>query len=429
MTQLAQNQSFFKNFSKTFKTTDGKDYTKIFILVSTLFLLWGFSMGLIDVLNKHFQEYLHLSKAKSGFIQFAYYIGYFIMAIPAGLFAKKFGYKGGIVAGLFLVALGSLWAIPATKIGTFSVFLIGLFIIATGLSSLETVANPYTTLLGPVNLGAARINLAQSCNAIGQMLGPLIGGQIILSEKVGETTGNATLYIPYAGIALIVIVLAAIFLLVRLPENFPQTETIIAENITAPTNKPLWKKWHFNFAVVSQLFYLVAQTGIFSFFINYTVSNLRNCSDRTASVYLSLGGLGMFLAGRIIGSFILRKAKPDKALAVYALANIILMLIVMLAAGRLGVIALIASFFFMSIMFPTTFALGIYELGDQTKQASSFLVMTLVGGAFTPVMGYIADVTNISFGFIVPLSCFVIIFLYGIFWKKIVYRDRESVSI
>lgn len=421
-----QTGSLFKNFANTFKTSSGKNYSKIFLLVCTLFLLWGFSMGLIDVLNKHFQEYLHLTKAKSGFIQFAYYIGYFVMAIPAGLLAKRFGYKGGIVLGLILVAIGSLWALPATKIGTFGLFLTGLFILAAGLSSLETVANPYTTLLGSPEYAAARINLAQSCNAIGQMLGPLIGGQIILSATVGSTTGNATLYIPYIGIAIIVIILATIFILTKMPESFAADDQLDnpAINELSPT-KPLWKKWHFNFAVISQLFYLIAQTGIFSFFINYTVSNLHNCSDRAASVYLSLGGFGMFLLGRISGSFILRRAKPYKALAYYAFANMILMLVVMFATGTLGVVALIGSFFFMSIMFPTTFALGIFQLGEQTKPASSFLVMTLVGGAFTPVMGYIADITSISFGFIVPFLCFGIIFLYGTFWRKLVKTDAN----
>ena len=183
-------QMAIKNLSKMFQTADNKNYTKIFMLLCTLFLLWGFSMGLIDVLNKHFQEALHMSKARSGFVQFAYYTGYFFMAIPAGLVAKKYGYKWGIIGGLILVTIGALWAIPATKIGIFFIFLLGLFILSSGLSCLETVANPYTTVLGPPEMGAARINLAQSCNALGQVLGPLIGGQIILSATVGEVAGS-----------------------------------------------------------------------------------------------------------------------------------------------------------------------------------------------------------------------------------------------
>jgi len=372
-------------------------------------------MGLIDVLNKHFQEVLHISKEKSGFVQFAYYMGYFIMAIPAGFFAKRFGYKGGIILGLILVTIGSLWAIPATKIGSYFVFLIGLFILASGLSFLETVANPYTTVLGPPKMGASRINLAQSCNAVGELFGPLIGGQIILSATIGGSTGNNTLYIPYIGIAIIVVILIALFIIAKVPE----VHTAKEQSDSTTIKKPFWKLWHFNFAIIAQFFYMIAQTGIYSFFINYTVRNIPNCSDRTASVYLSLGGFGLFLLGRIIGSFILKKMAAHKTLAFYGMTNIFLMMLVMFVAGKIGVIALIASFFFMSIMFPTIFALGIFGLGEQTKLASSFIVMTIVGGAFTPLMGYIADRTTISFGFIVPLVCFVSVFIYAVAWKKL----------
>jgi MFS transporter, FHS family, L-fucose permease len=417
--------SGFKNLNKLFTTPSGENYTKIFILVCTLFLLWGFSMGLIDVLNKHFQEALHISKAKSGLVQFAYYTGYFVMAIPAGLLAKKYGYKGGIIIGLLLVAIGALWAIPATKIGVYYVFLAGLFILASGLSFLETIANPYTTVLGPAELGATRINLAQSWNALGQMLGPLVGGQIILSEVVGGVTDSSALYIPYLGIAVIVIILAVSFWMARVPEAKALDECAFDaknQNTVKQACRPFWQRRHFVFAVVAQLFYMIAQTGIFSFFINYTTSNLH-CSDRTASVYLSLGGFTMFLLGRIIGSFILRKTKAYKTLAFYGIANVVLLLMVMLGSGFVGVAALIGSFFFMSIMFPTIFALGIYGLGEHTKQASSFIVMMIVGGALTPIMGYIADVTNMSFGFIVPAVCFFVVFLYGILWRRLEAKD------
>lgn len=416
-----------KNFFQMFIAPDGKNYAAIFALICSLFLLWGFSMGLIDVLNKHFQEALHISKAHSGLVQLAYYTGYFVMAIPAGFLAKRFGYKGGIIMGLSLVALGALWAFPATKIGIYWVFLLGLFVIASGLSFLETIANPYTTVLGPAKLGAARINFAQSFNAIGQILGPLIGGQIILSATIGVASNSENLYIPYIGIALVVIVLAILFAIAKVPEvRAVEEEQASKKAHKIIAFKPFWRRWHFNGAVTAQFFYMIAQTGIFSFFINYTASNIPNCSDRTASLYLSLGGLGMFLAGRIIGSFILRKASPQKTLLVYGVANAILMLIVMTAAGRLGVYALIGSFFFMSIMFPTIFALGIYGLGEQTKQASSFIVMMIVGGALTPMMGYIADKTSISVGFIVPLLCFLIVAFYGLFWKKLELMDAKG---
>ncbi len=404
---------------KLFTSSDGKNYAVVFILLCTLFLLWGFSMGLIDVLNKHFQEALHISKAKSAFVQLAYYLGYFVMAIPAGLMAKKHGYKTGIIVGLILVALGALWAVPATRIGIFYIFLIGLFVIACGLSILETVANPYTTVLGPPETGAVRINLAQSCNAIGQILGPLVGGQLMLSATVGETVDSSHLALPYIGIAILVIILIVFFCFFKIPNIKAFDETVSKRK----KDRPFWRKKHFIFAVVAQFFYMVAQTGIFSFFINYAVDNLKNYSDRDAAELLSIGGLGLFLAGRLIGSYVLKKTVAHKTLAFYGIANTLLMLIVIFCSGWLGVIGLLGSFFFMSIMYPTIFSLGIYGLGEQTRHASSYIVMTLVGGTFVVVMGYIADITNIQIGFIVPLICFFIVFIYAVFWKKLESSD------
>jgi FHS family L-fucose permease-like MFS transporter len=405
------------NLSQMFITPDGKDRTRLFILICSLFLLWGFSMGLIDVLNKHFQAVLHISKGQSGFIQFAYYMGYFIMAIPAGLLAKRFGYKCGIIIGLILVALGALWTIPATRIGTLFAFLISLFIVASGFSFLETVANPYSIVLGPQKTAASRINFAQSFNALGQLLGPFFGGQIILSASIGDVTDSSKLYIPYVGIAVIVIILVLMFVFAHIPDI--QIAKKFEENQKQQNAKPFWRKWHFNLAVVAQLLYMIAQTGIYSFFINYTVSNLPHISDRTASVYLAFGGFGMFLLGRLIGSFILRKARAHRMLAFYAIVNVILIFIVVFSVGMLGILALIGSFFFMSIMYPTIFTLGIHGLGEQTKQASSLIVMTIVGGAFTPVMGHVADIININAGFIIPLACFFFIFIYSVLWKKL----------
>src|SRR5271156_5807263 len=186
-----------KSFLDLFRGANGRNYAITFALVSTLFFLWGFCNGMIDVLNKHFQNSLHISKAESGFVQFANFIGYFFMAIPSGLLAKRFGYKGGIVIGLVLIASGAFFFIPATWIGTFAAFLACLFILATGLTILETIANPYTPVLGPPVSGAARINLAQTCNALGTFFGPLIAGTFILSSTGEVNTSNSTLFIPY----------------------------------------------------------------------------------------------------------------------------------------------------------------------------------------------------------------------------------------
>jgi FHS family L-fucose permease-like MFS transporter len=407
-------------FSQMFKTNDGKNYAFVFMLVCTLFFLWALCNGMIDVLNKHFQNTLHISKAQSAMVQFSNYMGYFLMALPAGLLARRFGYKAVIILGLLLIAAGAFWFIPATSINTFPAFLTGLFIIAIGLTCLETVANPYTTILGPVEMGAARINLAQSCNGLGWIFGPFIGGQIILSSTSEVNTSNSTLFIPYMIIGGVVVLIAIAFFIAKIPEVHAEEEVkVIGSSVKT---KSMWKRKHFTLAVVSQFLYVAAQTGIFSFFINYFVEN-SGVSDRSASKWLTVGFV-LFLLGRLSGSMIMRRLRAHSTLAVYSFANVLLMVMAMFVHGKLGAGALLASFFFMSIMFPTIFALGIRGLGEQTKQASSFIVMAIVGGAVVPMlMGWIADVASMRIGFIVPLVCFVFVGLYAASWKKLEAKD------
>lgn len=407
-------------FSQMFKTQDGKNYAFVFTLVCTLFFLWALCNGMIDVLNKHFQNTLHISKAQSALVQFCNYMGYFLMALPAGFMARRFGYKAVIVIGLLLIAVGALWFIPATSINTFPAFLTGLFIIAIGLTCLETVANPYTTILGPPEMGAARINLAQSCNGLGWIFGPLIGGQIILSSTKEVNTSNATLFIPYLIIGGVVVLIAIVFFFSKIPEVKAEEE--VKSPDPSVKTKSMWKRKHFTLAVVSQFLYVAAQTGIFSFFINYFVEN-SGVADRTASNWLTVGFV-LFLLGRLSGSMIMRRMKAHSTLAAYSFVNVALMVLAMFVHGKLGAGALLASFFFMSIMFPTIFALGIRGLGEQTKQASSFIVMAIVGGAIVPMlMGRIADVASMRMGFVVPLVCFVFVGFYAASWKKLEAKD------
>ena len=202
-----------------FVTDDGQNVLFTFLLLILLFALWGFCNGMIDVMDKHFQEVLHLDLAQSAWVQFAHYLGYFLMALPAGWLATKLGYKGGIIAGLLLVAVGGFWFIPATHIGSFWAFLLGVCVIAAGLTFLETIANPYTTVLGPEEYGATRINLAQSCNGIGLIFGPIAGGMFFYSKNAaGESTGSETLWVPYAGVAVVVIILAVVFYFANVPD-------------------------------------------------------------------------------------------------------------------------------------------------------------------------------------------------------------------
>ncbi|HMD53507.1 MAG TPA: MFS transporter [Phycisphaerae bacterium] len=605
-TSLTSNKS-----TSWFRTAEGKNYTYIFVLVSSLFLLWGVCTGMVDVLNKHFQDSLDLTKAESAWVQFATYMGYFIMAIPAGLIAIRFGYKGGIITGLCLVAFGALWFIPATYIGTYWAFLLGLFILAAGLPCLETVCNPYATVLGPPESGAARINLAQSANGIGWIIGPVLGSFFVLSATGEPITNNATLYKPYLIIAAVVVLLILAFSVSKVPDLHNIEEAKVEVGGGKVVVKPLYKRWHFILAVGAQFLYVAAQTGIGSFFINYTatdtpalsmhqagvvqnyanvlhvcgvpqtpmtysaalfvpsdfpnvselVAKLQNDSDpqtqpisqhiwrqfsadqqvfltssgfaayanqirasssitqdavdidqqiiqdkkailvkelnqilqsntlftnasssgislsdaehklfasnptgeqlnranrqlledtysanlitrnpylnaslfritdQGSALLLSFGGLLLFFIGRITGSFALRVVRPHLMLMVYSLANIFMMILTMNAWGWYSVAGLFLSFFFMSITYPTIFSLGIHGLGEKTKIASSFIVMSIVGGAIMPFfMGWLSDNWGMRFGFLMPLICFIFIAFYGAIWQKLEARDRVVVD-
>ena len=264
-----------------FITDDGSNVAFTFALVSSLFLLWGFCNGLIDVMDKHFQDELGLTRAQSAWVQFAHYLGYFLMAIPAGWLAAKLGYKGGIIVGLLIVAAGGLWFLPATQIShmvqsggvsanlAFAAFLAGVCLIATGLTFLETIANPYTTVLGDPRYAATRINLAQSCNGIGWIFGPLVGSVYFYStDAAGKSTGSQTLYIPYVAIAAGVVVLAVIFYFARVPDIKAGDEYHLDDS-SPNVSHSIWSHPHFVMAVAAQFFYVAAQAGIFSFFINY----------------------------------------------------------------------------------------------------------------------------------------------------------------
>ncbi|MCZ7635329.1 MAG: MFS transporter [Verrucomicrobia bacterium] len=258
-----------------FVLPDGRNVVVTFALVSSLFLLWGFCNGMIDVMDKHFQEELHLTLAQSAWVQFAHYLGYFLMALPAGWLAIKLGYRGGIVAGLLMVAAGGFWFIPATRIAEFWAFLLGVCLIAAGLTFLETIANPYTTVLGDRRYAATRINLAQSCNGIGWVFGPIAGSLFFYGkDAAGRSTGAETLWIPYAGVGVVVLILAVVFLLAPVPDIKTEDDYHLDDDASPGASRSIWKHPHFVMAVVAQFFYVAAQAGIFSFFINYMTSQV-----------------------------------------------------------------------------------------------------------------------------------------------------------
>jgi fucose permease len=638
-----------------FVLADGRNVLFTFCLVSSLFLLWGFCNGMIDVMDKHFQEELHLSLSQSAWVQFAHWMGYFLMSLPAGWLATRLGYKGGIIAGLLLVAVGGFWFIPATKIAAFWAFLLGVCVVASGLTFLETVANPYTTVLGPSRYAAARINTAQSCNGVGWIFGPIAASTFFYgTDAAGRSTGSQTLWIPYAGVAVAVLILATIFFFAPVPDvkaeddyhiedkdngsttaaapairevnrglsyslllgnvaaligvfififwltfdglqlgpslvglasaiPHPSSLVVSAQNsvlivLTAAaclalviaaialvgftkrlSHRSVWAHEHFSGATLAQFLYVAAQCGIFSFLINYMVSeppslpsswlkesttkwvetrtafagsdfkdvsalaakltakadpvsaflaaNLSSSTLQTLARYKEGGasptaariammqelnslilktniyaperfagvtlqdttkqllspnapprslprlnrllladaypqelafrdgifgvtnalaaklasvGFFCFLLGRVSGAAMLRKVSAHKMLGLYSVINAGLCFLIFLKLGWLSVVCVFLCYFFMSITFPTIFALGIFGLGSRAKAASAYIVMGIVGGALLPkLMGAIADHYNMSRGFIVPLICFVFIALYGYAWPKL----------
>jgi len=456
---------------RLFIAPDGANLVFTFILVTSLFFLWGVCNGMIDVMDKHFQNELHLSKAQSAWVQFAHYLGYFLMAMPAGWLAVKLGYKGGIIAGLLLVAVGGFWFIPATHINSlvhqglvspamaFVGFLVGVCVIATGLTFLETIANPYATVLGDPRFAATRINLAQSCNGIGWPLGPIIGGIFFYSkDALGHSTGSQTLYIPYVTIACVVLVLAAIFYFAPVPDIKAPDDYHIDDS-TPGVSHSIWSHPHFVLAVAAQFLYVAAQAGIFSFFINYMTTEppgmpaswaaamtrlaahagplngwMHGWFDAHAGGFLSLSDKGasnlasvaflFFVAGRFSGAGLLRRFSAHKMVGLYGLINVIATILVFLKLGWLSVSCVFLSYFFMSIMFPTIFALGIFGLGARAKRASAFIVMAIMGGAILPkLMGAVADKYDMSRGFIVPALCFAFVAFYGFTWSRFSKAD------
>lgn len=394
---------------------DGRNLLVPFILITTLFFLWGFAHSILDVLNKHFQDVLEINRTKSALVQAVVYSGYFLMALPAGEIIRRFGYRAGVLTGLLLYGCGALLFIPGGQIKSFEFFLFSLFIIGCGLTCLETAANPYVTVLGEKDSAERRINLAQSFNGLGWICGPLVGGYFLFA---GEDSGG-NISMPYAIIGILALLVALVFSRVKLPEITPEPDSK-AQTQSNTSGISLWKHKNFTFGVITLFLYIAAQTGINSFFINYATEN-AGISAHEASIWLSFVGMGLFTVGRMGGSWIMSKICAEKVLIVCGLGASIAMVLAIFTSGMLGVSSFFLCFLCESIMFPTIFALAIKGLGEQTKRASSFLIMSIVGGAIAPVlMGHIADTISMSMAFLIPLGCFLFILGFGISYKKLI---------
>jgi len=399
-----------------------KQFIVTLIFVTSLFLMWGVLHSMSDVLNKHFQNVLNLSISNSGLIQFSVFGAYFIMSIPAGMFMKKFGYKPGVILGLTLFAGGLFLFVPAANAASFTFFRIALFIVGCGMATLETVAHPFAAALGDQRTSDLRINFAQTFNAVGTMIGPVIGSFFLLSGDTVKSTDLTSVKTLYVCIGIVVLLIAVAFMFLKIPAlTDPHVE--IAEvdpdavNIDVAPSKKLYQHSHFVWACVAQFFNVAAQAGTWAYFINYGVSEMH-FSDAKAGYFMS-AFMGMMLLGRIVGTSLMTFIAPNKLLATFAFANIIMCVIVAQHWGWASYSALFMINFFFSIMFPTIFSLGLKNLGSHTQQASSFIAMGVVGGALFPfIMGQVAN-HDIAMAYYMPIICYVVIFLFAYKFYKV----------
>jgi FHS family L-fucose permease-like MFS transporter len=399
-----------------------------FILVTALFLFWGIPNNLNDILIKQFMKSFEISRLQAGFIQSAFYLGYFLLAIPAAMVMKKYSYKAGLVTGMLLYSLGTFLFWPAAHSGKYFFFLFALFVIASGLSFLETGANPFIAGLGSPQSSERRLNFSQAFNPFGAILGVLVGTVFIFSGiehdqskiEMMKQAGEYSAYLesetmrvvrPYMVLGIVVFLWAILIMRTRFPKI--TSEESNSEDKGNP--RELIKYRHFVTGVLAQFCYVGAQVGTWSYFIQYA-QDYTGIAEKSAGYFLT-GTLVAFLVGRFSATVIMKYIKPGKLMGFYALMNIMLISIAVIFPGWLGIWSIFLSSFFMSLMFPTIFALGIKGLGANTKIAGSMIVMAIIGGGvLTPLMGLIA-VKSMALAMLVPLGCYCVITLYAFWWS------------
>ena len=402
-------------------------YVVPLILVTSLFFLWAFGVNLNDILIPHLKKAFHLTDFRSSLIQTAFFGGYFLAALPAGWLMEKIGYKRGILVGLLTCATGALLFIPAASVRIYAFFLFALFVMACGQGVLEVAANPYVTILGPPESSERRLNLAQSFNSVGAVVTPIIGAAFILSGveysraqlaamtpaqlQAYEIAEAATVKVPYLVIAGLFLAVAALIFFSQLPE--------VREEDDNETSNPagglrgLWPYKHLLKGVAAQFFYVGAQVGVASFVIRFAQYNMSGLPEKHAANYLKLHLLG-FMIGRFAGSAMMKHIAASRLLSLFGVSALICLTIVLLGTGLAPMWALVLLGFFHSIMFPTIFALSLKHLGPHTKLGSSLLVMSIIGGAVFPaIMGYISDMSNIRYAFVVPFVCHVYVLYFA----------------
>jgi FHS family L-fucose permease-like MFS transporter len=396
-------------------------YAVPFVLITSLFFLWGFARAILDVLNKHFQTELNITITQSSFIQVTTYLGYFLMAIPAGLLINKMGYKRGVVVGLLLYAVGAFLFVPGTWTNSYSAYLVALFVIASGLVFLETAANPYSTELGPCETASSRLNLSQSFNGLGSAIAPIVVGGLLFSGS------GADVSLPYIVLGVIVLLVAFIFSRSELPEIQIEKESLLVNNQSEIVNnnasgltnlRQLIQNRTFLFGLFALLSYEVSEISINSYFVNFT-TGMGWLSAANASYILGLS-LFIFMGGRFIGSWIMRRVPAERVLYWCACGTVLSIALLFLNCQlsifnyKISLALLIANYFFEAIMFPTIFSLSLRGLSSLTKSASSLLMMTPVGGCGFLLMALLADHSgSLVLPFLIPLAGYVVVFIFA----------------
>ena len=399
---MLSNELFY--MKKT--TLTNRQYFVPFVLITSLFFLWGFARAILDLLNKHFQNTLDISITQSSFIQVTTYLGYFITAIPAGWFINRHGYRLGVVLGLLLFGFGSLLFIPLSALHSFNTFLIALFIIGCGLVFLETSANPYVTELGAKETATSRLNFSQSFNGLGSLFATFIVGQFLFGAPIGERD----VVVPYTILGILVLFIAFVFSRVHLPE---MKHADSSDDEVKGTRIMKLFRYHplFVFGLFALLAYEVSEISINSYFINFMTGE-GYMDDNTASVVLTIA-LGFFMVGRFVGSWLMQYIRAEILLLICAAGSVTCMIVVLLGLGKVSMAALISNYLFEAIMFPTIFSLALNGLGNLKKSAASLLMMTPIGGCGFLLMGIIADASNLITPFIIPFFGYFVVLLFA----------------
>ncbi len=421
-----------------------------FLMVATLFFIWGFCHAMLDVLNKHFQNILHVSKAQSGLIQTSVFGAYFLLAFPSALAIRRIGYQKGILLGLLVLATGAFLFVPAgLYFKTFGAFLVALFVLSSGLACIETAANPYVTVLGPKDGAAGRLSVAQAFNSLAYIVAPTIGGALIFRKQaVPEAAADfSSLLLPYVVLGCVVLVVFGVFSRIRLPAIEDASADGPSKEERSRDAVPLVSQPHFVWGIVTQFLYIAAQVGVNAFAVNYILENAitRDAAGATsvdplfawyrtltgaatpeaAAAYVVTIAMILYAAGRFSGAAIAKVIPSHRMLGFYGIANTIIILLVMANIEHVSWRILPLCWLFMSIMFPFIFALSLRNLGERTKLAASFQIMSIVGGAIAPpLMGLLADrYHSLAICFALPLVGFVATSMYGFLYPRLLAGD------